>query len=369
MENPFIFGRAVAGKYFVNRENEIDELKSSLLSGQHVVLFSPRKLGKTSLIKEVFLQTGDEALCIHIDLWQITSVYALAREIINSVVNEAYTSVEKLGNELKYLFKSLRPKVYVDMDGQIGVEFGKDEIKEALKDALEFPEKVARKKEIRLIIAFDEFQEIGKLNGLEIEKIFRSILQHHEYVSYVFSGSELSLISIMFEGRDRPFYRFAKQMELKPIDKAVLERFIVNKFSESGKSIDKDAAEWISKFSEGIPYYVQHICHEVWYMTKENADKKIVEKCLKERILPGLSGGFITIWNQIKSMEQRKLLIGIANEKHPRIYSHEFITKYELKSPGHVGKSVKSLQGMGLVEKNDISDVFLKEWVKMNFSF
>ena len=81
-------------------------------------------------------------------------------------------------------------------------------------------------------------------------------------MSYIFSGSELSLIKIMFEGRDRPFYGFTKQMELKPIDKAVLERFIVDKFSEGGKSIDKDASEWISKFSEEIPYYVQHICYE-----------------------------------------------------------------------------------------------------------
>jgi len=368
MENPFIFGRAVVGEHFVDREKEVAELKSTMLSGQHVVLFSARKVGKTSLIKETFEQT-ENAICIHIDLWQVTSTYTLAKEIINSVVNKTYSSIEKLGQDLKDLFKSLRPRVYIDMDGRIGIEFGKEEVKEALRDALNFPEEVARKKGIRLIISFDEFQEIEHLDGLEMEKLFRSILQHHEHVSYIFAGSERSLTDVIFGERERPFYRFAKYMELKPIDKDVLENFIVNKFAESGKSMDKDAAKWIAEFSEGIPYYVQHMCHEVWYITEKEANKEIVEKALEERILPSLFSGFQVIWNGIKSEEQKKLLIGIANAKQPQIYSQNFIAKYELKTPGHVGKAIKSLERMGLIEGNKIWDIFFREWVKRNFYF
>lgn len=368
MKNPFIFGKAVAGEHFINREKEIDELKSTLLSGQHVVLFSPRKIGKTSLIKETFLQIKD-AVCIQIDLWQVTSTYTLAKEIINSVVNKSYTSIERLGHDLKDLFKSLRPKVNLDMDGHIGVEFSRADVKDALKDALDFPEKVAQKKGIKLIIAFDEFQEIEHINGLEMEKLFRSVLQHHENVSYIFAGSEKSLINIIFNQKVRPFYRFAKIMELKPIESNVLKSFISNKFAGTGKKIDKDAVEWIVEFSNGIPYYVQHICHEIWYLTKKDANMQIVEKALEEQILPAISGGFNIIWNRIKSIEQRNLLIGLANEEHPQIYSRMFIEKYELKSPGHIGKAVKSMEGIGLIERNKISDIFFREWVKRNFSF
>ncbi|MEA2054986.1 MAG: ATP-binding protein [Candidatus Thermoplasmatota archaeon] len=367
-KNPFIFGKAVAGKYFVDRENDINELKFTLLSGQHVVLFSPRKMGKTSLMKQTFGQTK-ERVCIHIDLWQIASSYALAKEIIDRVINSTYSSIEKLSYEIKDLFRSLRPKVYIDADGHIGIEFSKEEVREAVKESLEFPEKVARKKGLKMIIAFDEFQEIEHLDGLRMEKIFRSILQHHENVAYIFAGSERSLINIMFGGRERPFYRFAKPIELKPIDKNVLENFIINKFVESGKKIDKNAARWIADFSDGIPYYVQHICHEVWYITEKVAKIKTVEESLKERILPGLSSGFHTIWNEIKSEAQRKLLIGLANEENPKIYSHNFIEKYGLKLPGNVGKAVKSLEKTGLIEKNRIWDLFFKEWIKMNFSY
>ncbi len=83
------------------------------------------------------------------------------------------------------------------------------------------------------------------MNGFELEKIFRSVLQHHEHVSYIFAGSERSLTNVIFGDRERPFYRFAKHIELKPIDKEVLEHFIENKFVESGKRIDKGAIKGI----------------------------------------------------------------------------------------------------------------------------
>ncbi|RLF31224.1 MAG: hypothetical protein DRJ99_00170, partial [Thermoplasmata archaeon] len=104
MENPFIFGKAVTGENFIDREREIKELKSSLLSGQNILLFSPRKIGKTSLIKETFRRTKNVA-CIYIDLWQTASIYSLSREIINKVVEKTYSSVEKLALDMKHLLK------------------------------------------------------------------------------------------------------------------------------------------------------------------------------------------------------------------------------------------------------------------------
>ena len=366
MKNPFIFGKAVTGDHFVDRKEEINELKSTLLSGQHIILFSPRKMGKTSVVKETFRRTKD-VTCIYIDLWKTTSQYALAQEIINNVINQTYTSIEKLGHDLKDLFKSLRPKISVDMDGHIGIEFSKEETTNALKEALDFPERVARKKRIKLIVALDEFQEIEHLDGLQMEKIFRSILQHHEHVSYLFTGSERTLINLIFGEKERPFYRFAKHMELKPVDKEILKEFILNKFRQSGKKIDADAAGWITRFSRGIPYYVQHISHEVWYISKKEVNIKTVKKCLSERISPSLASGFQLIWNRIKSDVQKRLLIGLANETDPRIYSQGFIKKYDLKSSGHVRKAVKSLEKAELIEKDRIQDPFFEEFVKTNF--
>lgn len=367
MENPFIFGKAVQAEHFVDREKETQELRSTIRSGQHIVLFSPRKMGKTSLIKETFRKIKDTP-CIYIDLWQTPSQHALAKAIINSVINKTYTSAEKLAHDLKDLFKSLRPKISLDMDGHISIEFSREETLEALKEALDFPERVARKKNIKLFVAFDEFQEIENLNGFEIEKITRSILQHHDNVSYIFAGSQRSLITIIFAEKQRPFYRFAKHMELKPIDNETLSQFVIDKFTQSGKTIDKFAVKEIIELSKGIPHYVQHLAHEVWFMTTNQATIETLQMCLYKRILPSLSSGFQTIWNRLKSDEQKRVLIGLANETTPQIYSQSFIKKYDLKTPSHVRKAVKALQEIELLEKNNILDPFLKEWIKINFS-
>ena len=366
MENPFIFGKAVTGENFIDREREIKELKSSLLSGQNILLFSPRKIGKTSLIKETFRRTKNVA-CIYIDLWQTASVYSLSREIINKVVEKTYSSIEKLALDMKHLLKSLKPKISLDTDGNISVEFGREEIKEALNEAIDFPERVAKRKGKKIIIAFDEFQEIENLDGLQIEKTFRSTIQHHQMVSYIFAGSRQSLIRAIFEKKERPFYRFAKQMRLQPLNVETLEEFIISKFKDTNKEIDKDAARWIAEFSRGIPYNVQHLCHEIWYATDSKANLGLVKKILYEKILPSLNDGFQTIWEDINSYEQRKLLIGLANESKPRIYSQDFIKKYDLKTPSHVRKALRSLEEAGIVDENKIQDPFFEEWVKKKF--
>jgi len=367
MDNPFIFGKAVVGRYFVNRKQEINELKSALLAGQNVVLFSPRKMGKTSLILELFRKT-QEAKCVYIDLWQITSEYSLAKAIIDSVISETYTSFERLGRDIKDLLKSIRSKAYIDSEGHLGVEFSREAFKDALHEALELPERIASKKGIKLIVAFDEFQEIEHFNGLKMEKLIRSILQHHQNVSYIFAGSEQSIVEVIFGQKDRPFYRFAKHMVLKPIESNELRKFIKKKFRQSGKNIDKNAVNWIVEFSEGIPHYMQHLCHESWYLTEDTANLETVKSALEDKIIPTLSSGFQTIWDKIKSDEQRTLLIALAQETNPAIYSYEFIDEYNLKMPGHVKRAAGSLEKKGLIEKNKIWDLFFREWLKTSFA-
>ncbi|HEC86270.1 MAG TPA: ATP-binding protein [Thermoplasmatales archaeon] len=366
MNNPFIFGKAVTGREFIDRKEEINELKSSLLSGQNVLLFSPRKMGKTSLIMETFRKI-DDAICIYIDLWQTTSQYALAREIINRVVEKTYNSVEKLAMDMNHLLKSLKPKVSIDTSGTISVEFSRDEVKRALNEAIDFPERVARKKNKRIIIAFDEFQEIEHLDGLEIEKTFRSTIQHHKMVSYIFAGSKQSLIKTIFGKKERPFYRFAKQIRLFPIDKQIMAKFIVSRFNNTGKKISKDASEWIAEISRGIPYNAQYLCHEVWYMADREIDTNFVKEVFYKKIIPSLDDSFQVMWGSIGSHEQRKLLIGLANEKEPKIYSQSFIEKYDLKTPSHVRKALKSLEENGIIEENRIQDPFFEEWIRSKF--
>jgi len=52
--NPFIFGKVVTGKYFTNRTEELRELKQDIKNHTNIILYGPRRYGKTSLIFNLF---------------------------------------------------------------------------------------------------------------------------------------------------------------------------------------------------------------------------------------------------------------------------------------------------------------------------
>ncbi len=367
MKNPFIYGSVVTGEYFVDRENEIKDLSASLLAGQHVLMLSPRKMGKSSLIEETFRRTNekDGVIALRIDMWKTPNMESFAKEIVNRLISASYTSVEKFLHDSIDLFKRIRPRIYVDAGGSIGVEFDLAEKRVLLEEAMELPERIAVKKGKRIILAFDEFQEIARFDGIETEKFLRSVIQAQKNVSYIFSGSEQSMLSLMFGDATRPFYRFARIMKLEPIKESILVEFINSRFKKSRKAIDAEAAKWIAAFSEGAPSYVQQICHETWNLNSI-VDMDVVKTAM-DNAISSMDAGFRTIWENISSNEQRVLLIALAKEGAAKIYSSGFIKKYDLKSPGHVRKAIKLLENMRLVENNRPSDFFFREWLRRTY--
>ncbi|MEM4308569.1 MAG: ATP-binding protein [Thermoplasmata archaeon] len=362
MENPFIYGRIVTGKNFVNREKEIRELTSDILSGQHVILYSPRKMGKSSLIEETFRRIGEQAVCVRINMQSTTSREGLAKLIINEIVKKSYTSIEKLVREIKEFITHISIRASIDAEGRIGVEPIFKNKEELLEDALEFPERIGKKR--RLIVAFDEFQEIERLDGIEMERMLRATMEKHKNVTYLFSGSEKHLHSLIFENSERPFYRFGKIMRIDPIDKEELKKFVREKFRHTNKKITEEAAEFIVDFSEGIPFYVQAVCHEAWNLS-DNVDIGIAKRAL-ENTISSFSSGFELIWRDIKSGDQRKALIGIALEDKRFVPNREFIEKYGFRTQAHLRKAMNALEKRALIYENRIEDFFLREWIKRN---
>ena len=358
MENPFIYGAIVTGKHFVDREREIKELTSDLLSRQHIILYSPRKMGKSSLIEEMFGRINREkkAIAVRINLQKVTTKEGLAKLIINEIVKNF--SMEKVVNEIKNFFTNISIRVFMDEKGKIGIEpiFRKKE--ELLEEALEFPEKLGKRKNI--ILAFDEFQEIERWDG--IEKVMRAVMERHRNVSYLFSGSEEHLISLIFGTRERAFYRFGKMVKLPPIENGELEKFMIEKFEETGRTIDKEAVKFILDFGEGVPFYVQAICQEAWN-SGNRIDLKIAKKAL-ESTITSFDPGFELTWGNIRSAYQRKLLVIMAMENEKFLPGTELIEKYELKSSAHVRKAIKLLEGKGLIHENRIADFFFREWIR-----
>jgi hypothetical protein len=256
MENPFIYGGIVTGENFVNRGKELVELRRDLLSGKSVVLYSLRQMGKTSLVDELFSRLGDDVYSVRVDVSAVESRRALAEQIIEAIVDSAYTRldrVKKAVTELPELLRGLRVNVVVTPEGELRLDVSKETAKKEMEKIFDFAENFAHQKGKRMLLAFDEFQDIASLDGVAIEKLMRSKFQRHKNVTYLFTGSKRRMLLRMFNDESRPFYKFSRPMELGPIPKREFGEFISHKFKESGGKISGGAVDAVLELTGGHP--------------------------------------------------------------------------------------------------------------------
>ena len=366
VNNPFKYGVVVTGDDFVDRKEEIEILYKELSSGKSIILYSERRLGKTSLLIEFNTRRAKRMIPVYIDLYGMTTKEDLARQIVNNVISASYSNLDKIKNAVRNYFINLKPKMIISTDGKITLDLSakKTYDEDELAEILDFPEKVAKEKKKRIILVFDEFQEISLMDGLKMEKLMRSRFQHHKNVSYVFVGSKEHHLRQMFEEESRAFFKFARPLSLGPIPKEEFIPFIIKKFKQSGKKVTDEVIEEVLTFTNGHPYFTQYLCHEIWYMNKSIKEEDIMDVAIKN-VLAQQSIAFEHIWDELKSRNQRALLVGIVH-KGAHNYSPEFIEEFNLKSQSHVEKSLQMLKNKGILNDNgQIIDIFFKEWVIM----
>ncbi|MEM2205514.1 MAG: hypothetical protein DSO02_05395 [Hadesarchaea archaeon] len=361
MKNPFLYGKVVSGEHFIDRERELAELEAHVEAGRSVILYSSRGMGKTSLVEEFFRRTEGKYTSILIDLFGIQSREALARELVGKVAKKVYGTFERMRKGLQDFLRGLRVDMVLTPGGEVRFELLRTPTEEDLAQVLDLPEKVAEEKGLRMVIAFDEFQEIRNLDGEAMEKLMRSRFQHHRRVTYLFTGSRRHLLDEIFSEERRAFYRFGEPMELGPIPGEEFAKYIEEGFRRTGGRISGAAIAHILDLTGGHPSFTQQLCYELWFLSKRVDDEAAVEKAVENVILHERIHYF-GIWENLTPL-QRRLLEGLAKEEVGP-YSQEFISKYGLRSPAHVRKGLELLEKRGLVERGKILDVFFREWIR-----
>lgn len=362
MENPFKYGVEVTGGDFVDREKELAEMRREVLSGKSIILYSPRRLGKSSLLKELFKRLKGEAILVYVKLYGVESKQVFAGKIAESVVTSAYTKVDRIKEALR-LLKELKPNLILTPDGEVKLEISRRIATRGIEEVLDFPERMAEKRGMRIVVAFDEFQEISLLDGAELEKLMKAKFEEHKHAAYVFAGSRRHLLHQIFADENRPLFKFAKPMELGNIPKEKFSKFISRKFRGTGGSIAGEVISRVLEFTDGHPYFTQQLCHELWYLAKRVRDPSMVNQAI-DVVLTHYGVEYERIWDGVRSGVQRRLLLGMAREHEPNLYSTEFIVEYQLKTVAHVQRALKLLENKGLVEKRKIVDLFFAEWLR-----
>ena len=380
-KNPFEFGTVVSDENFTDRKNELAELVEDLSAKTNIILFSPRRYGKTSLIFQVMkkLQKKD-IVCVYVDLYPATSKTKLANIITNAIAQANAGKLDEIVQTIRDLIPpvklTLRPEAISEVNN-IGVELelskGKEDIDTNLIKLYDLPEIIAKKKKKRLVVIFDEFQEVTKLDGKEIEKNIRTKIQHHKNVSYVFMGSQMHLLSQMFNDKDSALYRSGKPFNLSKIPKNDFSSFIKDKFKIDKIQVSEKNIDIILQTTDCHPYYTQQLCHEVWYCCKTRGTKIVKDYDISnaiDQVIKNQNYAYTTLWDSLKE-KQRILLSSMISLENEKIFSSSFRDKCGLSAPSTVARAADALEKKGLIEKKEnnyfISDTFFKEWLKRMF--
>lgn len=65
MENPFKFGTIVEEEYFTDRVQEVAYIEQFIQSANHLVLISPRRFGKSSVVAKTVKQSGRKNITVN----------------------------------------------------------------------------------------------------------------------------------------------------------------------------------------------------------------------------------------------------------------------------------------------------------------
>jgi len=376
--NPFRFGRAVSGDDFADRRNEIETIIRDLKGGQNVLIHSPRRYGKTSLIKVVFNRLSTEGYpTAYMDLYKVFSKKRFIEMYSALIFSAVESRMEEVGRLIReYLPRpkiTLTPEEYpMPFSIEVSASLPKREEDQLFQEILEAPQKLAEKRRKRFHIAFDEFQEISRLDGYEVESVMRSIFQHHDKVSYAFLGSRRRLLQEIFSDRGRPFYKSCKSIPLEAIPENDFADFLVSRFRNGAINIPRSVVSRILKVTACHPYYTQQLCHEVWN-TAYPLGRKLPDQewvTIINRAVEGVIAANRYAYEEIYdglAESQRKLAHALSTEPTRNIYSTEYIRRFNLRSAPNVAKALHALQEKELVEKTEqryrISDIFFAQWL------
>jgi len=371
MENPFVYGKEVSGDNFCNRKNEIEELYRDTINSQNVIIFSQRRFGKTSLIKEVLKKSRNKGiLTVYVDLYSVLNEEDLVRKYAKAAAESLLGKVNRTLRQAGEFFKRIRPKLTVDETGQptYSIDVEKRETVPLLEDTLEAVKRYVDQKKKKAVVVFDEFQQIGQLKTDRAEKIMRSSIQRHKGISYIFMGSKKHLIFDMFNNPNRPFYKSSKPFPLGKIDRNELLGFIQTKFKTTKKILPKELAEKIIEICECHPYYIQYLCNIIWekVKAKESIKKKNFSESL-DLLLSRESSTYETTWDLL-TIKQRQVLLALAKvAPDEKLFSSAFLERYSLGSASSVQRTLRSLIDKDLIDKEGdfytIIDVFFKKWL------
>ena len=343
LNNPFLLHGYVDPIYFCDRTQETKDLISALKNGRNVTLMSPRRMGKTGLIFNVFhqLQAEQDVACFYIDIFSTKSLESFVKTLASAVVGKLDTPLQRAEGFVQRFFQGLRLTFTTDIftgNPQVELDFQPEQAETTLEQI--FAYLVQSKKEC--YIAIDEFQQILEYPEKNVEALLRSYVQFCPNVHFIFSGSKQHLMLDIFSSAKRPFFQSTEKMNLYSIDESAYYDFASYWMKKKNIELSKDIFHSLYQQFDGHTWYLQYVLNVLYSDSQSEVTKDDLRNIIC-RIVQREKEAFQVIYNQLTD-NQVSLLKAIAKEGVVKaINASEFIKKYRLKGSSSVNKALEYL--------------------------
>lgn len=343
-ENPFFIGTVIPQKYFCDRIEETSTITSLLENGNNVVLKAPRRLGKSSLINHILSQEDIE------NRYNTLYVDLLGTNNAAELMNELQKAFEKSLPPLvltKERLKELPDKIKLEAQyndllktGKLSIgleDFRKISTRlDTLFDILEHTDRPN-------IVVFDEFQKV-KDYPEPMTAILRSHIQRTNNTKFIFSGSSRRMLSVLFGSYNEPFYNSAESFDLHPIPIDKYRQFCKDKFSEYGKSVSDQAADFAYHLAAANTFVMQSIMKEAFRCSNDKpVDITDMEQAVRN-LLQRKDQTYRETLSLLDNRKERNVLLAVALEGvATEMTSQKMISAYNLGAPSTVSMCLENL--------------------------
>lgn len=371
MVNPFVFGSATSGECFTDREADAKRLSVNFTHGVNTILISPRRWGKTSLVRKVGEDIGTTSLrIINLDVFACRNPEEFYMLYATELIKQTASRWEEWVENAKRFLSGLVPKISLGIDPvtdfTLSFDFSYPRLNE---DVLNLPQKIAEEKGIRIVVCLDEFQQVAEFDeSVYFQRKLRSVWQLHQNVTYCLYGSKQHLMTKLFSKHNMPFYKFGDMIYLQKISTPDWVEFICRRFEVTGKQISPDLAEKVCTTVENHSSYVQQLAWLLWVQT----DKEATETGFQKAYSDLLNQNSILYFKYVDGLTtyQLNFLGAIADGLTSEFTRKENLAYYQLGTSANIGRLKKSLENKELVDISGkivtFNDPVFKLWYKKN---
>lgn len=372
LRNPFVYEGYEGPNYFCDRIEETEKVISHLQNGRNLTLVSPRKIGKTALIKHVFhqlKQENEDVVCIYVDIFHTQNQYELVQTLGRAIVEERLLGSRGSMEKVLKFFSMWRPTVTPDpITGMptVSVSIERTQTEYTLKSIFEYLERSGRE----VYVAIDEFQTITEYPEKGTEALLRSYIQFVHHAHFIYAGSRQHLLYEMFGSPQRPFYQSTAMLSLQPLNEEIYLDFAARFFKARNGDFSADVFRQLYNQFNGYTWYMQSVLNRLYERERSVTDYQQVNEAILS-ILADKASQYETFMMFLTD-NQKRLLKAVALEgmvAQPQ--SLAFAMKHELPSASSIKKALEVLKGKDVLYQTPegyiVYDRFLELWLKRTF--